>query len=434
MSNTGTRQQRRRINTKIAFGEEFLRRLTEQAHHLGTAPIMTATGQVDFLPGRIRVMPPEVGFLRLLEFHRCAIGSKGPFLLSSTGRLTQQTAKRAYGNALIAILAQISVIPVAGRERILDRLCVFLTNVGSMEGLESVWLTALMAADSPKVVSAAIETFERLGTPRVLGSGVKHVPILAPKASRIFFASTNAFSALRKGIHRNGEGLLSLPDLSLVASQSGPYANGPLSTIGISKEGDGNAIQQWFGRCANYVQVTAELAAGVGALATSETGPGALAGAGAGAIIGGAFGVGMCLGDAVSVAIDAVGSSSSDASSSSSSDYTSPTSTVGGDSGDSSKTSSGNTESSGESSGESSDGDGDHKGDTIECGGSGPDGYPSPDDPSGNDGGAPIPRRIPSGAGLASAFGLTGAGYLQFGAFPQLDAEFNVVSAGFVSM
>src|SRR6185437_11049543 len=102
------------------------------------------------------IMPPEVGLLRLLEYHRRATGSKGPFLLSGPGRLTQRAAKLAYGNALIALLAQVSVIPQIGRERILSHLCTFLSNVGEMDGLEAVWLTALMAARSPEVIDTAV--------------------------------------------------------------------------------------------------------------------------------------------------------------------------------------------------------------------------------------------------------------------------------------
>jgi hypothetical protein len=100
----------------------------------------------------------------------------------------------------------------------------------------------------------------------------------------------------------------------------------------------------------------------------------------------------------------------------------------------SSSSQSSGSESSSSSDDSSDNGDNGDHGDTVVCGGTGPSGYPSPDDPGGNDGGAIIPHHIPSGAGLASVFTLTSAGYFQFGAFPQLDVKGKVVSGGFVSV
>jgi hypothetical protein len=106
----------------IDSANTFIRDVAQYPKDLSSAPIITATGPINFIRGQLRIMPPDVGLLRLLGFHRRAIGFTGPFLLGATSKLTPREAKRAFGNALIAVLAQISVIPQVGRERLLDLL------------------------------------------------------------------------------------------------------------------------------------------------------------------------------------------------------------------------------------------------------------------------------------------------------------------------
>ncbi len=410
-------------SANTSFAEEYVEQLSKRTDLAAATPIITASGPIDYIPGLMRIMPPEVGFLRLLQFHRRVTGSRGPFLISSTSRLSQSAAALAYGNGLIALLAQIAVIPRVGCERILDHLCTFMSNVGEMDGLEAVWLSALMGAQSPSVISKAVETFEKLGSPRTLGSGVAHVPFVDPIRSRLCFADTHTFSTLRKNIVRNNDETLSLPDLTLVAGQSGPFANGPLSRIGI---GDADsALDQWFGRCSSYIQVTVTVGATIGGFIGLLSPPGdipaGLVGAGVGGWLGGDFGIGMCLGDAVSTAMNAGSDTQSSTTSTQATDYSS---------GPVQDTQSTNNSDNSNDDGDKSDDDKD----TVKCGGTGPGGYPSPDDPGGNDGGATIPGFIPKGSGLAAAFSLTASGFVQFGAFPQLDSKANIVSAGFASV
>jgi hypothetical protein len=369
-------------------------------------------------------MPPDVALFRLLEFHRRATGSDGPFLLRATSKLTRRDAKRAYGNALISLLAQISVIPQIGRERLLDLVCRFAESIGSIDGLESVWLTALLSVDRSPLTNVALGTFTSLGLPHTLGSGVKYIPFADPKRSRVCFASVDAFAQLRKSLVKNADGVLSLPDIDITAGQTGPFANGPLARPGTLEDG-GISLNDWWQFCSATLQISTVTGATIGAFAGGI-------GAGPGALGGGAFGLGICIGSGVVIGVDALpgnySGGSTDATSETDDEKNAPSAGTPGRTDTSSGSKDGGDGDNGDN------GDNGDKGDTIVCGGTGPAGYPSPDDPGGNDGGASFPGHLPRGTGLASVFSLTSTGYMQFGAFPQLDANANTVSRGFLSV
>jgi hypothetical protein len=406
----------------------YIENVSDQLSELKHASIITATGPINFIPAGIRVMSPDVALLRLLEFHRRATGSHGPFLLRATSKLTRRAAKRAYGNALVSLLAQISVIPQIGRERLLDLVCRFAENVGSIDGLESVWLTALLSVDRSPLTNVALGTFTSLRLPHTLGSGVKYIPFVDPKRSRVCFASVDTFAQLRKSIVKNAEGVLSLPDIDITAGQTGPFANSPLARPGTLEDG-GISLNDWWQFCSATLQITTVTGATIGAFAGGI-------GAGPGAIGGGAFGLGVCIGSGIVIGVDALpgnysgGSTDATSTSETEDEKNAPSAGTPGRT----DTSSGSSAGSSTDGGDGNNGDNGDKGDTIECGGTGPAGYPSPDDPGGNDGGAFFPGHLPRGTGLASVFSLTSSGSLQFGAFPQLDANGNTVSRGFLSV
>lgn len=394
--------------------------------------VVTATGPVYLIDGRVRWAAPDVALRRIQELHRRATGHTGPFRTALPSTLTPGQAFRAYSNALVALLAQLAVLPTAERAHLATSLAAYATRTGSLDGLEAVFLSAARAAQraNDKATLATMATsFARVGLPRILGGGALTAPLLDVRSGQLVLVSAGR---LRQA------GLAG--DLAAFSSSVSSLFAAPRPDAGRAAGGS-----PFADGVADYIQIGAAIGAAVGAVAGAVLGagtpvsvPAALAGAATGAQLGATVGgiVGLIIGTEVSV------EATPPAPPSEPHDGGLPGGVGGGD-GDGSPGGSGGGSGGGEGgnsggggsggSGGGGSGGGDEGGQppAPDPGGSGEGGIPNPDDPGGDDGGESVSTRVPAGSGLGALTSYAGGNSFTITGLPRLgDAGGN---GGFLS-
>lgn len=395
--------------------------------------VVTATGPVYLVEGRLRWAAPDVALRRVQELHGRATGHTGPFRTTLPATLTPGQAFRAYSNALVALLAQLAVLPTAERAHLATSLAAYATRTGSLDGLEAVFLSAARAAQRANdraTLAAMATTFARVGLPRTLGGGALTAPLLDVRSGQLVLVSATRLH--RAGLTPSGNRDLAAFSSSVSSLFAAPHPDAGRSA-GDSPFADG---------VADYIQIGAAIGAAVGAVAGAVLGagtpvsvPAALAGAATGAQLGATVGgiVGLIIGTEVSIEATppappsephdgglpgGVGGGDGDDAPGGSGGGSG-----GGEGGNSGGGGSGGGGSGGSGGGGSGGGDEGGQPPAPDPGGSGEGGFPNPDDPGGDDGGESVSTRVPAGSGLGALTSYIGGNSFTITGLPRLGDE-----------
>ena len=295
------------------------------ARYLARRPLfINAAGPAYPVPFTIKFLPIEFALLRLQELHRKAVGAQGrPVFTAVAQRLNRAQARQAYGRSLYLSLAQMVAVGPRTRLQIFDHLCKFISQRGSIEGLEALFLTGLQAAqtqaaakagsgqrEARAVAAAGAEMWRRIGPPTRLGGGAGVIPLYDFATNRLAFATSAALSGLSRKSSDDLTGGQSnfLPLASLFdggawpgGGLTGGFDGGIITGLGRQFRGlnptdavaddNGDRINGWGGAGAAIGGIVGGIVGGVaggilgGAAGGLEGGPiGAAVGAGVGAL------------------------------------------------------------------------------------------------------------------------------------------------------
>jgi hypothetical protein len=171
--------------------------------------IVTATGPIYLSPGRLYWAPVSVAWLRMRELHLRALGKTGPFTTAVANQLTPPGAFRAYSNSAVAVLAQIAVIGPKARIALLKSLCEFVAVSGSLDGLVSVFLSCVRAAQHAGNSDALIfgaQVLSTVGLPGQLDGGALTTPVFDVGTGQLCLATAKDIT---QALGNNTAGLLS---------------------------------------------------------------------------------------------------------------------------------------------------------------------------------------------------------------------------------
>lgn len=267
--------------------------------------MITAAGAVYARPGRIGGLPPAAAWRYIQDLHFRTTGERDRARSDSLWRLSSRRAFYSYSNALAMSLMQITLVGRRAHRRVLSSLCEFAFRHGSIEGIESLYLTSIIAAirdGDQRLARSAAEILTTIERPRQLGGGVKTAPVLDPSSGRITFLDEIGIGDLLNTI---GGGSLGGLDGLFPGGGLNPIGGGfgGLNITGPGVAADG--FSDWFGMCSNSITISTGVGASIGTGVGAAGGPGGMAGgAGVGAGLGATFGVGMCIGEAIGIWLD----------------------------------------------------------------------------------------------------------------------------------
>jgi hypothetical protein len=132
-------------------------------------------------PAWIRAALPAMAWRGMNELHKRATGSSGSGFTTSATELSPQQAFAVLSNSIAATLAQIAVTDVTAANRILGSICEFADANQTLDGLESIFLSALgsaLRAGPTQEVERATRLWQTY-QPRQLGGGARTTTVLA---------------------------------------------------------------------------------------------------------------------------------------------------------------------------------------------------------------------------------------------------------------
>ena len=181
--------------------------------------IKTATGEVHFATCRIYYDDPQPTLQRLADLHQRAIGSPGPFQTPIANSFSPSDAFHAYSDSSVALLAQLALASPAGHVAMLGEIVTAADRLGSISGLDGIFLSASRAAQyagALPLLGIAADVFQSLGTPDQLGGGALTSAIFDVGTGLLSFVTGADIS---QAMAIGSSGWLAAP--TLVASQLG---------------------------------------------------------------------------------------------------------------------------------------------------------------------------------------------------------------------
>jgi hypothetical protein len=139
-----------------------------------------AATSLSLQPGWLRAGTPNLVWQGLRELHLRATGSDFQFT-TVAGQLNKDEAFAAYGSSVTAALGQIAVADDRAAQEILASLAGYVGAMGTLDGLESPFLSALGAAfrgGATDAVTRAAAVWRTVGQPRQLGGGALTSPVV----------------------------------------------------------------------------------------------------------------------------------------------------------------------------------------------------------------------------------------------------------------
>jgi hypothetical protein len=165
--------------------------------------IKTATGNVNFATCRFYYDRPQPVFQRLADLHNRALGAEPPFATPVVNTFTPLDAFQAYSDASVSLLAQLAVSSPSGQVAMLGDIVAAAERLGSLDGLEGVFLSAARAAQyvgAGAELGNAAEMFQSLGIPGQLGGGARTSAIMDVGTGLLSFViGTDIGAALSAG-------------------------------------------------------------------------------------------------------------------------------------------------------------------------------------------------------------------------------------------
>lgn len=416
---------------------------------------ITATGPIYAKVGMLWALPATAAWRQLQELHLKTVGREDQIRSETIANFSRKRAFRAYSNALATTIAQIAIVHQSAHRRILGSLCDYAFRARSLDGLESVFLSVLLAAvrnGDRRLADWGAQLWVAIPRPKSLGGGVRTAPIVDASSGRITFVDERGFYDLfRTGRVGGLATLINLFPGGALNVGGGGFDGFAPSNLGAAADG----FSDWASACANSFTIAIGTGTAIGGTIGASGGPpGAAAGAGTGAGIGAAFGLGLCVGEAIGYAIFGDDSGSGEPTQATQppdmgvpvDDGTSGTpgdqqGGMSGGGGEQGGMSGGGGEQGGMSGGgDDSGGGGSGGGDSgpicIDPGMSG--GMPNPDDSGGGGGRGPVPGPNPvagatiygAGPGVAGLVGVVGPASFSLSGLPSFGADGSVASRG----
>ncbi|MEV4140032.1 hypothetical protein AB0J72_48720 [Dactylosporangium sp. NPDC049742] len=177
--------------------------------------IKTASGDVHFATCRYYYDTSQAALQRLADLHHRAVGEKGPFQTPVVNGFTEQDAFHAYSDASVALLAQLAVAGPSAQVAMLDEIATAADRMGTLDGLEGVFLSAARAAQyigADAVLGNAADVFQALGLPGQLGGGALTSAILDAGTGLIGFVTGGDIGA---ALSVGTSGWLSSPSIGM---------------------------------------------------------------------------------------------------------------------------------------------------------------------------------------------------------------------------
>jgi hypothetical protein len=239
--------------------------VTSSAH----PSIITATGDIRFVPIRLWAYPSAFVSHRLQQLHDRAVGAR------DEKKLSPKRAKVAYRMALESALGGYVALSDRTRLQTAGAIIDAVAKLGRIDGLESLFLTAMVTATSlgkAELVARGEKLWKAHGAPARIGGG--------RKAALVFDTTTNRVAYLgEKGLASLGHGGANANVVGGTDMYEAIAGRVSALDAGIAQDGDGVCVTV-------FAFVGAVCGAVVGAGASSPSGPGAVAGGAAGGFIG----------------------------------------------------------------------------------------------------------------------------------------------------
>lgn len=142
--------------------------------------IRTVTGPIWSRQGTLWFVPAATTWQLLQELHRISLGQSNRFALDLPSQPNPRAARLAFRSTLANVFGQIMVAPDTARMELFASLCDFVEQAGSLDGLESVYLTGLRLAAASglrDIFDARASLAKRLGLPKYPGGGLSGFPV-----------------------------------------------------------------------------------------------------------------------------------------------------------------------------------------------------------------------------------------------------------------
>ena len=160
--------------------------------------LVTSTGPVYEHPGHALWATTDRALRTLRDLHLIATG-RGTEAAGSI-ELSADEAFLAYSNLATALDAQLAVSPSSTNAVMLEEMCTVALDVGSLDGLEGPFLSAVRDAQefggAADILEQAGSVWSELGMPEVLGGGAQTTVIFDPSTSEISFAGKSDLQQL----------------------------------------------------------------------------------------------------------------------------------------------------------------------------------------------------------------------------------------------
>jgi hypothetical protein len=154
----------------------------------------TATGPIGLEPAYMSTALPDIAWLGLQELHQHSLGLPGgdSFFAHGAQELTPDQAYGLWSAGTIGVLGQINVTDPVAADRLLGSLTGFAGAHGSLDGLESPFLSAFNSAMRDPLSSSlnpAGDMWQEVGIPGQLGGGAQTAPIINPATGQLVLPS-----------------------------------------------------------------------------------------------------------------------------------------------------------------------------------------------------------------------------------------------------
>jgi hypothetical protein len=159
----------------------------------------TKHGRVTFGPGVLLVLPAKAALARLVELHKQAVGERSPSV--HIRKLPSWGARILHRRETVSALATLTAVKPEFRETLVKAILAFARERRSIEGIESLVLSAVISAkyELPALAKEGRHVLTTCGSPRVLGGGYAQTPVVDSLARQMTFADPQAVGEFING-------------------------------------------------------------------------------------------------------------------------------------------------------------------------------------------------------------------------------------------
>jgi hypothetical protein len=134
---------------------------------------VTGSGELAFVQGSARLLPPEIAWGGVQDLYRRATGWAEPFSLKGLDQLDPDQALESYQRTTGAVLAQLAVNGPEFAGYVVDTIADFANEAGSLDGLDGPLLTAMLQGSGGDLGlepwERGLDLFSRHGVPETGG-------------------------------------------------------------------------------------------------------------------------------------------------------------------------------------------------------------------------------------------------------------------------